>query len=160
MIRTSAKLLAATACAALLAGCTMVTDMMGSTVTPHSETAAALGMPTASPESQGFSTAGLDQLTSEFRALVDQKKLAGVTTLVSRHGKVVHFDTYGAANAATGEALKPDSIFRIASMTKPIAGVAMMQLWEQGKVEAFRPGVQAHSGVQGPQGEGPEQHAG
>jgi CubicO group peptidase (beta-lactamase class C family) len=72
-------------------------------------------------------------LTSEFRALVDQKKLAGVTTLVSRHGKVVHFDTYGAANAATGEALKPDSIFRIASMTKPIAGVAMMQLWEQGK---------------------------
>ena len=133
MIRTSAKLLAATACAALLAGCTMVTDMMGSTVTPHSETAAALGMPTASPESQGFSTAGLDQLTSEFRALVDQKKLAGVTTLVSRHGKVVHFDTYGAANAATGEALKPDSIFRIASMTKPIAGVAMMQLWEQGK---------------------------
>jgi CubicO group peptidase (beta-lactamase class C family) len=133
MIRTSAKLLAATACAALLAGCTMVTDMMGSTVTAHSEAAAALGMPTASPESQGFSTAGLDQLTAEFRALVDQKKLAGVTTLVSRHGKVVHFDTYGAANAATGEALKPDSIFRIASMTKPIAGVAMMQLWEQGK---------------------------
>lgn len=133
MIRTSAKLLAATACAALLAGCTMVSDMMGSTVTPHSEAAAALGMPTASPESQGFSTAGLDQLTSEFRALVDQKKLAGVTTLVARHGKVVHFDTYGAANAATGEVLKPDSIFRIASMTKPIAGVAMMQLWEQGK---------------------------
>lgn len=133
MIRTPAKLLAATACAALLAGCSMVTDMMGSTVTPQNAAANALGMPTASPESQGFTTAGLDQLTSEFRALVDQKKLAGVTTLVSRHGKVVHFDTYGAANAATGDALKPDSIFRIASMTKPITGVAMMQLWEQGK---------------------------
>ena len=133
MIRTSAKLLAATACAALLAGCSMVTDMMGSTVTAQNAAANALGMPTASPESQGFTTAGLDQLTSEFRALVDQKKLAGVTTLVSRHGKVVHFDTYGAANATTGDALKPDSIFRIASMTKPITGVAMMQLWERGK---------------------------
>ncbi len=133
MIRVSAKLLAATAAAALLVSCTMVSDVMGSTVTPHSEVAHALGMPTASPESQGFSSAGLDQLTTEFRKLVDDKKLAGVTTLVSRHGKVVHFDTYGAANAATGEALKPDSIFRIASMTKPITGVAMMQLWEQGK---------------------------
>lgn len=133
MIHASAKLFAATAAAALLAGCTMVTDMMGSTVTPHSETAHALGMPTASPEAQGFSTAGLDALTAEFRGLVDQKKLAGVTTLVARHGKVVHFDTYGAANAATGEALAPDSIFRIASMTKPITGAAMMQLWEQGK---------------------------
>ena len=133
MIRVSAKLLAATAAAALLASCTMVSDVMGSTVTPHSEVAHALGMPTASPESQGFSTAGLDQLTAEFRKLVDDKKLAGVTTLVARHGKVVHFDTYGAANATTGDALKPDSIFRIASMTKPITGVAMMQLWEQGK---------------------------
>lgn len=133
MIHASAKLLAATAAAALLIGCTTVTDMMGSTVTPHSEAAHALGMPTASPESQGFSTAGLDQLTAEFRALVDQKKLAGVTTLVARHGKVVHFDTYGSANAATGEPLKSDSIFRIASMTKPITGVAMMQLWQQGK---------------------------
>jgi CubicO group peptidase (beta-lactamase class C family) len=135
MIRRGFTLLAATALAGAIAtsSCTTVTDMMGSTVTPHSQEAAALGMPTASPESQGFSTAGLDALQAEFRTLVDQKKLAGVTTLLARHGKVVHMDTYGLANAATGEALKPDSIFRIASMTKPIAGVAMMQLWEQGK---------------------------
>jgi CubicO group peptidase (beta-lactamase class C family) len=135
MIRRGFTLLAATALAGAMAtsSCTTVTDMMGSTVTPHSQEAAALGMPTASPESQGFSTAGLDALQAEFRTLVDQKKLAGVTTLLARHGKVVHMDTYGLANAATGEALKPDSIFRIASMTKPIAGVAMMQLWEHGK---------------------------
>lgn len=99
----------------------------------HTATATQLGMPTATPESQGFSPAGLDALEREMHALVDAEKLAGVTTLVSRHGKVVHFDTYGAANAATGEELQPDSLFRIASMTKPIAGVAMMQLYEQGK---------------------------
>jgi len=92
-----------------------------------------LGLPTAAPESVGFSSTGLAALDKELHALVDQKRLAGVTTLVARHGKIVHLDTYGAANASTGAPLKPDSIFRIASMTKPIAGVAMMQLYEQGK---------------------------
>lgn len=92
-----------------------------------------LGLPMAAPEAVGFSRAGLDALNEEMHALVDAKKLAGVTTLIARHGKVVHLDTYGAANASTGAPLGPDSIFRIASMTKPIAGVAMMQLYEQGK---------------------------
>ncbi|HYM36751.1 MAG TPA: serine hydrolase domain-containing protein, partial [Steroidobacteraceae bacterium] len=99
---------------------------------PHSA-AAQLGMPTADPESQGFSKAGLGALNQEMHGLVDAQKLAGVTTLVARHGKIVHFDTYGKANAASGQPLKPDSIFRIASMTKPIVGAAMMQLYEQGK---------------------------
>ena len=74
---------------------------------PHTASATQLGMPTATPESQGFSTAGLDALNKEMHALVDAKKLAGVTTLIARHGKVVHLDTYGAANATTGEPLKP-----------------------------------------------------
>jgi CubicO group peptidase (beta-lactamase class C family) len=84
-------------------------------------------------ESVGFSTAGLAAHNAEFHALVDQQKLAGVTTLIARHGRVVNFDTYGVADASTGKPLTRDAIFRIASMTKPIAGVAMMQLWEQGK---------------------------
>lgn len=92
-----------------------------------------LGIPATSPESVGFDTARLNILRSEFRKLVDEEKLAGAVTLVARHGKVVHFDAYGSANRSTGEILKPDSIFRIASMTKPVTGVAMMQLWEQGK---------------------------
>lgn len=133
MTRRTIGLFAATAIGAALLASGCASDMSGSAVTPHSQIAHDLGLPTASPESEGFSTAGLDALNAEFHALVDQRKLAGVTTLVARHGKVVHFDTYGKANAATGEALQPDSIFRIASMTKPIAGVAMMQLWEQGK---------------------------
>ena len=85
------------------------------------------------PETVGFSTAGLQTLTSEMHALVDQKKLAGLTTLVARHGKVVHFDSYGKADLETGAPVTKDTIWRIASMTKPIAGVAMMQLWEEGK---------------------------
>jgi CubicO group peptidase (beta-lactamase class C family) len=132
----SFRWLAATALSAGLivaVGCSTTGGETGSATHPHSVIAKDLGMPTASPESQGFSTAGLDALQSGMRELVDRQELAGITTLVARHGKVVHFDTYGKASVATGEALKPDSIFRIASMTKPIAGVAMMQLWEQGK---------------------------
>jgi CubicO group peptidase (beta-lactamase class C family) len=128
------RVLAATAIgAALLAtGCQDLDDLTGMTLHPQSAPARELEMPTATPESKGFTTAGLAALKAEFRSLVDQQKLAGVTTLVARHGKIVHFDTYGKANAATGDALAPDSIFRIASMTKPITGVAMMQLYEKG----------------------------
>ena len=89
--------------------------------------------PIATPESVGFSTAGLKAFQQAMRALVDEQQLAGVTTLVARHGKVVHFDAYGVRDLETRKPVEKDTIFRIASMTKPIVGVAMMMLWEQGK---------------------------
>ncbi len=89
--------------------------------------------PLASPESVGFSADGLKAYQQAMRALVDDGKLAGVTTLVARHGKVVQFDAYGVQDLDTKKPVTKDTIFRIASMTKPIAGVAMMMLWEQGK---------------------------
>src|SRR6185369_4255364 len=90
-------------------------------------------MAMAPPESVGFSTAGLGALDQAMHGLVDQQKLAGVTTLVARHGKVVHLDAYGKRDLDTGAPMQADTIFRIASMTKPTIGVAMMMLWEQGK---------------------------
>lgn len=87
----------------------------------------------AKPEEVGFSSAKLGALDARMHGLVDQQKLAGVTTLVARHGKVVHFDAYGEADLASGKPLTRDAIFRIASMTKPITGVAMMILYEEGK---------------------------
>jgi CubicO group peptidase (beta-lactamase class C family) len=87
----------------------------------------------ASPESVGFSANGLQEFQRTMRALVDDGKLAGVTTLVARHSKVVHFDAYGVQELETKKPVGKDTIFRIASMTKPIVGVAMMMLWEQGK---------------------------
>ena len=117
-----------------LIGCgLLVTGIPGSLAEGSRPPAAELGMPTATPQSQGFSQAGLDQLNAEMHGLVDSQKLAGAITLIARRGKVVHFDTYGKADVASGATLRPDSIFRIASMTKPITGVAMMQLYEQGK---------------------------
>jgi CubicO group peptidase (beta-lactamase class C family) len=87
----------------------------------------------APPESVGFSTAGLKAFEQGMRALVDEGRLAGVTTLVARHGKVVAFDAYGRQDLDAGAPIAKDTIFRIASMTKPIAGVAMMMLFEEGK---------------------------
>jgi CubicO group peptidase (beta-lactamase class C family) len=87
----------------------------------------------AAPESVGFSSAGLAKLDAAMHGLVDTQKLAGVTTLVARHGKVVHFDAYGKRDLDSGAPMQKDTIFRIASMTKPTIGIAMMMLWEQGK---------------------------
>jgi CubicO group peptidase (beta-lactamase class C family) len=67
------------------------------------------------------------------RGLVDEARLAGVSTLIARHGKVVHLDAYGVQDLESKKPVTRDTIFRIASMTKPITGVAMMMLWEQGK---------------------------
>jgi CubicO group peptidase (beta-lactamase class C family) len=89
--------------------------------------------PLASPESVGFSADGLKALQQTMRGLVDDGKLAGVTTLVARHGKVVYLDAYGVQDLTTMKPVARDTIFRLASMTKPIVGVAMMMLWEQGK---------------------------
>jgi CubicO group peptidase (beta-lactamase class C family) len=89
--------------------------------------------PIAAPESVGFSSEGLKAFKQAFRGLVDESRLAGVTTLVARHGKVVHFDAYGVQDLNTKKPVTKDTIFRIASMTKPIVGAAMMMLWEQGK---------------------------
>jgi CubicO group peptidase (beta-lactamase class C family) len=87
----------------------------------------------AAPTEVGFTASGVDALTAEMQALVDQKKLAGAVTLLAREGKVVHYEAYGVQDVATGQPTKLDTIYRIASMTKPVTGVAMMILWEEGK---------------------------
>jgi CubicO group peptidase (beta-lactamase class C family) len=87
----------------------------------------------ASPESVGLSSAVLKAYGDTLKSLVTERRLAGVTTLVARHGKVVMYDTYGHQDLDAKRPMAKDTIFRIASMTKPITGVAMMMLWEQGK---------------------------
>jgi CubicO group peptidase (beta-lactamase class C family) len=84
---------------------------------------------------QGFTPEGLDAFNRQFHALVDERKLANVVTLVARHGQIVNLDAYGVldVSADTPASVRTDSIFRIASMTKPITGAAMMMLWEEGK---------------------------
>ena len=99
---------------------------------PGGAFAAAPTLPLADPRAAGFDPARLKALSDDLQALVDKGQLAGVTTLVARKGKVIHFETRGLADVETGAPARPDTIWRIASMTKPVVGVAMMQLWEKG----------------------------
>ena len=87
----------------------------------------------ASPESVGISSSRLARLESGMNAFVDNGQLAGVVTLVARHGKIAHLSAKGMKDVETGTPLETDSIFRIYSMTKPVTGVAMMLLHEEGK---------------------------
>ena len=88
---------------------------------------------TVAPESVGFSSERLKRLDAAMQKVVDDGRVAGMTTLLARHGKVVAFNTYGKASLATGQPMPKDEIFRIYSMSKPVTGVAMMILFEEGK---------------------------
>lgn len=90
-----------------------------------------LGQP--KPESLGFSSERLGRLHEAMQRPVTEKSLAGVVTLLMRHGKLVEERCYGVKDLASGAAMKDDTIFRIYSMTKPVTGVAMMILYEEGK---------------------------
>ena len=80
-----------------------------------------------------MSTQRLGRLKSEMQALVDRNQLPGVVTMVAKDGKVVEFEAAGKRDLESGAPLQKDSIFRIYSMSKPITGVAMMMLFEEGK---------------------------
>jgi CubicO group peptidase (beta-lactamase class C family) len=90
-------------------------------------------LPTTRPESVGFSAERLARLSDGMKSLVDQGRLAGVVTMVARHGKVIEFAAAGKRDIAANSPMQKDSIFRIYSMSKPITGVAMMMLFEEGK---------------------------
>lgn len=95
--------------------------------------AQAAGLPEAPPQSVGFSAERLQRLERGMQEMVDQKQLAGVVTVVARHGKIVHQKAYGKLAIGGDAPIQKDSITRIYSMTKPIVGVAMMMLYEEGK---------------------------
>jgi len=89
--------------------------------------------PAVSPESLGFDSARLAKLDAYMAETVTSGRVAGMTTLLARHGKIVSFKTHGKLSLETGVPMTQDAIFRIYSMTKPITGTAMMILFEEGK---------------------------
>ncbi len=91
------------------------------------------GLPTAEPETVGLSSQRLGRISAKTKEYVDGGKLAGTITAVARRGKLVHFETRGRMDAEAGEAMRPDTLFRIYSMTKPVTGVAVMILYEEGR---------------------------
>jgi CubicO group peptidase (beta-lactamase class C family) len=114
--------------------------LLSVTVTPlalYAQTRTAVAtlapLPTATPESVGFLPGALDKMDAGMQDLIDKKHLSGIVTLVARKGKVVQHKAYGSQSLEAGAPMKLDTIGRIYSMTKPVTGVAMMMLYEEGK---------------------------
>ena len=84
------------------------------------------GVPTAEAESVGMSSERLERIDQVMQAYIDRGETAGVVTLVARQGKVVHFSAQGQRDVESAAPMTHDSIFRIASMTKPLASVALI----------------------------------
>ncbi len=74
-----------------------------------------------------------------FREAVDRKQIAGAVVLVARHGKVAYREAFGKQDVEAGLAMSPGSIFRIASMSKPITSAAVMMLADQGRLDLSDP---------------------
>ncbi len=93
----------------------------------------------AEPETVGMSSERLDRIAPFIQGHVDSGELVGATSMISRRGEVVHFETYGELRMDTGAPVESDSIFRIYSMTKPITTLAVMMLAEQGHLQITDP---------------------
>ena len=94
---------------------------------------AAQDLPLAKPETAGMSSKRLERIHAYIQDYIDTNQIAGAVTLVARRGKVVHFDAQGWRYKEENLPMEKDSIFSLASMTKPIVSSALMMLWEDGK---------------------------
>ncbi len=99
----------------------------------------AASLPVSKPEDVGLSSDRLQRINQMIQRRIDAGELAGAVTLVARRGKIAHFEAQGVADLDSKKPMTKDSLFRIASMTKPITGVAIMMLVEEGKVRLTDP---------------------
>lgn len=96
----------------------------------------------ARPEDAGFSSERLSRITQFFQGEVDRGAIPGAVLLVSRNGKLVYRQAIGYQDRENKVSMKADTVFRIFSMTKPIATVAVMMLAEEGKIDVMAPVAQ------------------
>jgi CubicO group peptidase (beta-lactamase class C family) len=93
----------------------------------------------ARSEEVGISSSRLARLSRVMEGHVEAGRMPGAIAVVVRHGRVVHFDLTGSMDIEAGKPMRRDTIFRIASMTKPIVSLALMQLYEEGLFQLDHP---------------------
>jgi CubicO group peptidase (beta-lactamase class C family) len=91
------------------------------------------------PEDVGLSAARLQRITEMVQRHIAAGDMTGAVTIVARRGKVAHLAAAGVMDLDSKRPMTPDSMFRIASMTKPVVGVAIMMLVEEGKLHLGDP---------------------
>jgi CubicO group peptidase (beta-lactamase class C family) len=93
----------------------------------------------AQPESVGISSARLKELATVAQEGVDKREIPGAVVLVARRGKVAYFESFGFRDRDANAPMARDTIFRIASMTKPIVTTAAMILVDEGRLNLSDP---------------------
>jgi CubicO group peptidase (beta-lactamase class C family) len=100
----------------------------------------AFDMPRAQrPEEVGLASERLKRLTDALKTDIDKGTVPGAVVLVARHGQIACLEAFGYRDREAGAAMATDTIFRIASMTKPFTSVAAMMLAEEGKLVIAEP---------------------
>jgi len=119
--------------------CAILAGILLSCQSPKGENENQALIETASPESVGLIADSLDVIRDHIQWAIDSQYIAGGVALVARDGKIVWYESVGFSDSTKHENLEKDDIFRIASMTKPIVTTAVMQLFEQGRLDTKDP---------------------
>ncbi|MDD5633511.1 MAG: serine hydrolase, partial [Methylococcales bacterium] len=93
---------------------------------------AAEGVTAVRPEDVGLSSPRLERISNLINRIIEEKKIAGAVVLIARNGKIAYFNAFGQAD--NGKPMQKDTMFRVASMTKPLVTVAVLQLYEEGRL--------------------------
>jgi len=91
-------------------------------------------LPRATPEAAGMSSERLAEIAKVINADIEKGRLPGAVIAIARKGKLVYFETFGFRDKQAGVAMTRDTIFNIASMTKPMVALAALQLQERGQL--------------------------
>jgi len=94
---------------------------------------------TASPESVGLSSERLTRIDDVMTKYMENQYISGAVTAVARHGETVHFSAQGYRDRENQIDMGEDAIFRMASMSKPVTGVAILMMLEEGKLRLEDP---------------------
>ena len=99
--------------------------------------------PSTDPQKAGMDSKRLAQIPERMKEFESHGQLAGTVTLLQRHGVLAHFEATGWADIEAKKPMQRDTIFQIMSMTKPITGIAIMMMAEEGKLRLTDP-VERH----------------
>jgi CubicO group peptidase (beta-lactamase class C family) len=96
-------------------------------------------VPVGKPEDVGLSSERLLRINQVIQRAIDARQIAGAVTVVARKGRIAHFEAQGYMDLDSKTPMRKDAIFRMASMSKPVTGVAILMLMEEGKVRLTDP---------------------
>ena len=96
-------------------------------------------LPFASATDVGMSVEKLARIKPAVQKLIDSEKIAGASIIVGRKGKIVFSETFGMMDREAKRSMQKDTIFRFYSMSKPVTSVAVMMLYEEGKIKLDEP---------------------